>query len=145
NPEIRGVFTYTHDVNNWRFLARASYYDDWVNSQIGVFDAVDNPDGDPTNRGPNGNRYRIDCTITQDDCYSGKTIFDIEAAYTFAEKYTIAIGADNVFDEAGAFDHANLNPDGSIGTIGSGNAYADTTPWGIDGGFWYARFTANFD
>ncbi|MDH4047057.1 MAG: TonB-dependent receptor [Gammaproteobacteria bacterium] len=137
NPEIRGVFTYTHDVNNWRFLARASYYDDWVNSQIGS--------GDTTPRGTNGTGYTINCAIGQDDCYSGKTIFDIEAAYTFAEKYTIAIGADNVFDEAGAFDHANLNPDGSIGTIGSGNAYADTTPWGIDGGFWYARFTANFD
>jgi iron complex outermembrane receptor protein len=137
NPEIRGVFTYNHSINNWRFLARASFYDDWVNSQIG--------DGDTTARGPDGTGYRIDCTIGSDDCYDGSWIFDVEAAYTFADRFTVAVGADNVFDEEGAFDHANLNADGSIGAIGSGNAFADTTPWGIDGGFWYVRLTGNFD
>jgi iron complex outermembrane receptor protein len=136
NPEIRGVFTYTHDVNNWRFLARASYFDSWVNSQDW---------GDATPRGPDGTNYNINCAIGNDDCFSSQWIMDIEGSYTFADRYTIAIGADNVFDEPGRNDPANLNPDGSLGTIGSGNKYSDTTPWGIDGGFWYARFTANFD
>jgi iron complex outermembrane receptor protein len=138
NPEYRGVLTYNHYIGDFRFVVRGSYYDGWVNSQIG--------DGDTTPRGPDGTGYTIDCAITQDDCYDGSWIVDIEAAYTFNERFTIAVGADNVFDEAGAFEHANLDPmTGGIGTIGSGNAYADTTPWGIDGGFWYARFTANFD
>jgi iron complex outermembrane receptor protein len=145
NPEHRGVFTYNHYFDNFRFLVRASFYDDWVNSQIGVFDAVDNTGGDPTPRGPNGTGYTINCAFGSDDCYDGSWIFDIEAAYTFADRYTVAVGADNVFDEDGAFDHANLNADGTIGTIDSGNAYADTTPWGIDGGFWYVRFQADFD
>jgi iron complex outermembrane receptor protein len=136
NPEIRGVFTYTHDINNFRFQARASYFDDWVNSQDW---------GDATPRGPDGTNYGIRCQIGYDDCFSGKWIMDLEGSYTFADRYTIAIGADNVFDEPGAADPANLNPDGSLGAIGSGNKYSDTTPWGIDGGFWYARFTANFD
>jgi iron complex outermembrane receptor protein len=116
---------------------RGSYYDGWVNSQIGG--------GDTTPRGPDGTGYTIDCAIGADDCYDGSWIFDLEAAYTINEMFTVAIGADNVFDEPGAFDHANLNPDGSLGTIGSGNAYADTTPWGIDGGFWYLRLSATFD
>jgi iron complex outermembrane receptor protein len=137
NPENRVVLSYNHYFDNFRFLVRASWYDDWVNSQIG--------DGDTTPRGSDGTGYTIDCTIGSDDCYDGEIILDVEAAYTFAERYTVAIGADNVLDEEGAFDHANLNPDGSIGNIGSGNAYADTTPWGIDGGFWYVRLTANFD
>jgi hypothetical protein len=50
-----------------------------------------------------------------------------------------------VLDEEGEFDNANLNSDGSVGSIWVGNAYTDTTPWGIDGGFWYVRLTANFD
>ncbi len=137
NPEHRGVFTYYHDIENFRFLARASFYDDWVNSQIG--------DGDTTPRGPDGTGYSIDCRIGFDDCFDGAWIFDVEAAYTFADNYTIAIGADNVFDEEGAFDPANLNPDGSLGSIGVGNKYAETTPWGIDGGFWYLRFSADFE
>jgi hypothetical protein len=45
-----------------------------------------------------------------------------------------------VFDEPGEDDIFNIG-----GNIGSGNAYADTTPWGIDGGFWYVRLTADFD
>lgn len=137
NPEVRGVFTYNHEIENFRFLVRASYFDDWVNSQIG--------DGDTTPRGPDGTGYSINCTIGQDDCFSGKWIMDVEAAYTFAERFTVAIGADNVFDEQGAVDPANLNPDGSFNSSGAGNLYTDTTPWGIDGGFWYLRLQANFD
>ena len=136
NPEIRGAFTYYHYLNDFRFLLRASYYDDWVNSQLG--------DGDPTDRGADGAGYTIDCRIGFDDCYDGSWIFDVEAAYTFADRYTVAIGAENVFDEEGAFDKQNLNPDGSIGEIGQGNAFTDTTPWGIDGGFWYVRLMADF-
>jgi iron complex outermembrane receptor protein len=137
NPEYRGVLTYNHYIGDFRFVVRGSYYDGWVNSQIG--------DGDTTPRGPDGTGYTIDCAITQDDCYDGSWIFDLEAAYTINEMFTVAIGADNVFDEPGAFDHANLQADGSLGTIDSGNAYADTTPWGIDGGFWYLRLSATFD
>jgi iron complex outermembrane recepter protein len=137
NPEIRGAFTYYHYLNDFRFLLRASYYDEWVNSQLG--------DGDLTPRGDDGAGYTIDCRIGFDDCYDGSWIFDVEAAYTFADRYTVAIGAENVFDEEGAFDKQNLNPDGSLGTVFSGNAFTDTTPWGIDGGFWYVRLMADFE
>ena len=136
NPENRGVFTYNHYLDNFRFLVRASFYDDWVNSQDW---------GDTTDRGPDGTGYTIDCTIGRDDCYDGDWIVDLEAAYTFADNFTVAVGADNVFDEAGRFDPANLNPDGTLGTVFSGNAYSDTTPWGIDGGFWYVRLSAQFE
>ena len=30
NPHNRGVFTYNHFLNDFRFLVRARYYDDWV-------------------------------------------------------------------------------------------------------------------
>jgi iron complex outermembrane receptor protein len=135
NPEHRGVFAYNHYFDNFRFLVRASFYDDWVNSQSNLGD-------DPTPRGPDGTGYTINCAAPgfNDHCYDGSWIFDIEAAYTFAERFTIAAGADNVFDEEGAPDLFNAG-----GIIDSGNLYADTTPWGIDGGFWYVRLTADFD
>jgi iron complex outermembrane recepter protein len=136
NPAYRGILTYNHYVGDFRFLVRGSYYDGWVNSQDW---------GDTTNRGPDGTNYNLRCGITFDDCFNGKWIFDVEAAYTFAEKYTISVGADNVFDEPGANDPANYNTNGSLGNIGSGNLYSDTTPWGIDGGFWYVRLAASFD
>ena len=139
NPEIRGVITYTQLIGDLRLLARASYFDDWVNSDLG--DGA----GDPTPRGPNGTGYTIDCTYGADGCYDGTWTFDVEGAYTFADRFTIAVGANNVFDEQGRIDHFNRNPDGSIGSIGQGNKYTDTTPWGIEGGFWYARFIAEFD
>jgi iron complex outermembrane receptor protein len=134
NPENRVVLSYNHYFDNFRFLVRASWYDDWVNSQS------DGPDPDPTPRGPDGTGYTISCSDNFDHCYDGSVIFDVEAAYTFAERYTVAVGADNVFDEPGEDDIFNIG-----GNIGSGNAYADTTPWGIDGGFWYVRLTADFD
>ncbi|MEX0976653.1 MAG: TonB-dependent receptor [Woeseia sp.] len=132
NPEHRGVFTYNHYFDNFRFLVRASFYDDWINSQ--------SFGGDPTPRGPDGTDYTIDCASLLDHCYSGTWIFDVEAAYTFAERFTVALGADNILDEEGAADLFNAG-----GIIDSGNLYADTTPWGIDGGFWYLRLTADFD
>ncbi|HSD69596.1 MAG TPA: hypothetical protein VLB07_08585, partial [Woeseiaceae bacterium] len=111
-------------------------------------DAADNPGGDPSDRGSDGTGYAIRCATGNtgggDDCFDGAVIFDIEASYTFADRYTVAIGADNVLDEEGALDIRNISDDGTL-SLDSGALYSDTTPWGIDGGFWYVRLTAQFD
>ena len=132
NPHNRGVFTYNHFIENWRFLARASYYDDWIDGDWS---------GDPTNRGPLGTNFTIDCSagLFRDNCYSGETIFDVEAAVTIADNYTLVLGANNVFDQEAPVDIDNLD-----GTIGSGNTYAGSSPWGIEGAFYYARFRVDF-
>lgn len=132
NPQDRGVFTYNHFLGDFRFLARASIYGDWVSSDWS---------GDPTPRGADGIGYTVDCTfgLYRDNCYSGQTIFDVEAAYTFADNYTFIIGANNVFDEEAPLDIDNMD-----GTIGSGNTYTGSSPWGIEGAFYYARFRVDF-
>ena len=132
NPENRGVFTYNHFLDDWRFLARLRTYDDWVNASFS---------GDPTARGPKGTGYGLDCVVTNfnDQCYDGDNIFDVEAAYTWNDNYTFIIGANNVFDETGPYDQNNLN-----GTIGSGTTYTGSTPWGYEGAFYYARFRVDF-
>ena len=76
----------------------------------------------------------------EDSCYSGEIIFDVEAAYTFADRYTVVAGMQNLLDEKGPVDLDNTD-----GTIGSGNTYTGTNPWGYEGGFWYVRLRADFD
>jgi len=128
NSENRGIFTYQHYVGNLRLLGRASFYDSWIDAD----DSNDNP-VDPT-------QYTLNCTNNADQCFDSEWIFDVEAAYTFAERYSVIVGAQNIFDEFGPVDKNNLD-----GTIGSGNTYSQSTPFGQDGGFWYFRFRAEFN
>ncbi len=134
NPSHRGIFTYNHFLgDNWRFLVRASYYDDWISSGFS---------SDTTDRGADGTGYTLDCVVANqnDQCYDAEWIFDVEAAYTFNNTWSIIAGAQNVGDSHGPIDTYNLD-----GTNGSGNTYATGTPFGFDGGFWYFRLRAEFE
>jgi iron complex outermembrane receptor protein len=147
NPQHRGIFTYNHFLGNFRFLARASYYDSWMDADYA---------GDPTwwdNSGgtsPDPN-YTIDCSFTpntgasggvnvQDKCYDSEWILDLEVGYTFAEKYTAILGIMNAADTGGPLDQDHLD-----NTVGSGNEPTTTTPWDWGGSFWYLRLRADFD
>ena len=139
NPHNRGVFTYVHNYNNFRFLARASYYDDYVVASWG---------DDPTERGNSGNAYDLNCGMYgpandrdwADNCYDGEFILDMEAAYTFNEHYTLIVGANNILDETAPLNIDNVWD----GTVGSGNTYDTSAPWGTDGAFYYVRLRAEF-
>ena len=69
----RGVGTITHDINNLRLLARASYYGEWENS----------------NRNPWPNIQKYDATW----------FVDLEAMYSFNESWRVTVGGRNVGDE----------------------------------------------
>lgn len=131
NPEHRGILTYNHFLDNWRFLARASYYGEWT---VGSFS------GDPA-AVPNVLNYQLDCNPNNfnDKCYDAQWLLDLEVAYQFNDTWTAMVGAQNVFDEFGPIDQDNLD-----GTIGSGNTYDTNSPYGFDGGFWYFRVRADF-
>ena len=130
NPENRGVFTYNHFIGDFRLLARASFYDDWVSSGYS---------GDATARGGNGTGYSVTCAVNRDGCYDGEWTFDLEAAYSLNDNYTFILGAQNAFDQDAPIENNNLD-----GTIGSGNRYATSTPWGFEGQFLYGRVNINF-
>ena len=130
NLQNRGVFTYNHFLNDFRFLARLRTYDDWIDSSWS---------GDTTPRGPQGLGYTINCGFNTDNCYSGESVVDLEAAYTWNSNYTFVVGANNAFDQDAALDQTNLD-----GTIGSGSLYAGSTPWGTEGAFYYARVRVDF-
>ena len=65
--------------------------------------------------------------------YSGKSILDLEGAYTWNENTTIVLGMQNVLDET-----PDENPNASAGV---GNRYSQFSPFGFNGGFWYLRVT----
>ncbi|HSG89175.1 MAG TPA: TonB-dependent receptor [Pseudomonadales bacterium] len=130
NPENRGIFTVNHTVGPVRLLVRASYYDEYVDGDFS---------GDPTFTAGSTN-YSTDCTLGNDNCYDEEWVMDLEAAYTFQDRYSFIVGGQNVFDNNGAADKDNLT-----GTIGSGNEYATSSPFGFDGAFWYARFRVDLD
>ena len=76
DPKLRGVFSVTHEVGPYSFLARANYYGESTNSDTG---------------GPNGGlRY-------QD--YGAKIQIDLEGSYQATEAVKLSIGARNAFDE----------------------------------------------
>jgi iron complex outermembrane receptor protein len=76
---------------------------------------------------------------TADDAasYSGELLVDVEATLTFNDRYHVSVGGENVFD---------VEPDkeqgGTLGAIGILRSL--TSPFGFNGGFWYARLSADF-
>ncbi|MCZ6501261.1 MAG: TonB-dependent receptor, partial [Gammaproteobacteria bacterium] len=102
-PETRWYLTGVHNVGNWRLLARLSYYDDWTD-----------PNNDPA----------------QDITFGEEYVLDVEAAYTFNDRYTIIVGAQNVLDEF---------PDKEPRVLSLGYTYPEASPMGFNGGFYYTR------
>lgn len=63
--------------------------------------------------------------------YGDEYILDAEVAYTFNDKYTFTIGAQNLLDEY---------PDRNLGAAaGVGNQYSQFSPSGFGGGFYYLK------
>jgi iron complex outermembrane receptor protein len=108
-PSYRATLTGTHAIGNWHFLARATYYDKF--------------------RWDDYNGWGEDKT------YDAQVVFDAEAAYTFAEKYTVSVGAQNLFD---SYPEKYPVPDGL------GYTYPTVAPAGFNGGYWYLRLNAKF-
>jgi iron complex outermembrane recepter protein len=64
-------------------------------------------------------------------------IVDLEGRYTFDETYTIAVGAENIFDTL-----PDNERDPTLRFLGVEDAL--TSPYGFNGGFWYLRLVASF-
>lgn len=80
-------------------------------------------------------------TGTLDQTYGAKWITDLSGAYTIASRYTLTIGADNVFD---VYPDRNLNP-GDPATTNGGISnfgvfpYNGISPFGFNGRFLYTK------
>ena len=62
--------------------------------------------------------------------YAGKLLVDLEASYMIGESLRLTVGGDNAFN-----NYPDVNPDAGF----SGNRYSPTSPFGSNGGYYYAR------
>lgn len=73
---------------------------------------------------------------TGDRSFGPKWIVDLDISYDVSKDFTLSIGANNLFD---VYPHRT----GIINADGSG-AYGNFAPFGLSGGFYYARASLNF-
>ena len=109
-PNVRGNLTVNHAfAGGTRFLVRASYWGGYYDGEQPYYET--NPDN----------------TID----YPSRTLFDAEMARTFADRWTLTLGAQNML---------NTYPEQYPGaSAGVGNRYGQFTPFGFNGMFLYSR------
>jgi iron complex outermembrane receptor protein len=118
NPRDNAFASANYDVGGLGLTARVQRY-----GQVTVAGTT------PTN-----------ATGTLDQTYGAKTLTDLSASYTL-RRYTLTLGADNIFD---VYPDRNLNPgDPATGNGGISNfgifPYAGISPFGFNGRFIYTK------
>ena len=112
NPPHRLLATLTHQTGNWQVLLRGSYYTDWKACRF------------------------AGAGCANFDSYDGDFLLDAEASYRFRDRYSVALGAQNLFDTSpGAVQDESL---------GQGNAEPESSPYDYNGGFLYFRLGYEF-
>ena len=112
NPPHRLQATLTHLSGNWQVLLRGSYYTDWKACRF------------------------AGASCANLDSYDGAFLLDAEVSYRFRDTYSLAFGAQNLFDTSpGAVRDESL---------GQGNAEPESSPYDYNGGFLYFRLGYEF-
>ncbi|WP_198161855.1 TonB-dependent receptor plug domain-containing protein [Sphingomonas sp. TDK1] len=115
-PQWRGVLTQTLQSGPVDVTARANYYGNFTNNQLAS----------------NGGDKRFGSEVS----------FDLEVGVKVAQRYRIAVGGENLFDNYPDRETRLTFP--STGAPASGFVYPDASPLGVLGGFWYLRASASF-
>ena len=115
-PENRTLLSFDYSTPGmFSGLLRLNYYGDWKTT-AGLFSPGDASD-----------QYS----------YGENILVDLEARFTFAERYQLTIGGENVFD---TLPDTEQDPT----SLFLGVRPSLTSPFGVNGAFWYARATVRF-
>ncbi len=126
-PDVRGNVALSHTfAGGTRLLVRGSYWGGYFDGEQPYYDPRDSLYS-PSD--PEYDRDDPDKLKTID--YPPRIIFDIEAAHTFADRWTLTVGAQNLL---------NTYPEEYPGAAaGVGNRFGQFTPFGFNGGYYYTR------
>ncbi len=116
-PATKGYVMMNHQRNNWHVNLRINYYGSFYEDHLDS-DVILAEDG--------GLPIFGDSAIT----------VDVETGWEFDSGLTLSIGAQNIFDEV-----PDENP---WGALVAGAQYPVHTPYGFNGGFYYARVGYSF-
>jgi len=117
-PKHRANASVSYEVAGFMLNARGNYYSNWSTNQ-------DYP----------GQKF------------GSKVTADLDVSYTVAEKYTVTVGANNLFDEyPDKLKPTTANPLYALtGSTADGQIYPRSGgPFGMNGGFWYARLKVKY-
>jgi len=121
-PKHRVILTETWSSGPLSLLVRGNYYSNYSVADDGT--------------GPNGESYI-------EETFGSEFVFDLEASYEVNSNFTVSVGAQNIFDNYP--DRITLG--GTFPSTGgrfTGDVYPDTSPFGFNGGFWYAKVGFSF-
>jgi iron complex outermembrane receptor protein len=123
-PNHRAVFSANWSLDGLSFNVRESYYGSWTSAQ----------DYGQTNGVAN-------------QTFGDKFVTDLELSYTFADHYTLSVGAQNFTDEK----PDRLKQTSTVfiypltGGTGDGQIYPRSGgPFGVNGGFYYAKLRIKY-
>ena len=114
-PEHSTVLTLDYARGMFDGLVRVRRYEDW-SSTGGLFSPGDASD--------------------QYD-YDGEILVDLEVSLTFQDNYRVSIGGENIFDTTPGDEQ-----EPTLRFLGVDKSLV--SPFGVNGGFWYARLSASF-
>jgi iron complex outermembrane receptor protein len=113
-PKLRVNFTETWTRGPLSILARVNYYD----------------------------KYTVTASSGVAQTFGSEVVADVEATYSFSDKVSLSVGAQNLFDNYPDKDRRTIDP--FTGLPGNGNQYIDASPFGYNGGLWYIRTEIKF-
>lgn len=115
-PKWRGVLTQSWSNDRFDVVARANYFGSFTDNQTAA----------------NGG----------DKTFGEEIAFDLEVGVKFGERFRLAVGGENIFDNTPDREDRRLFP--NSGSPASGSIYPDASPLGYLGGFWYVRASVEF-
>lgn len=133
-PKHRVVASANWQIGNFTVNARGNYYSSWSNAL--EYNLVA-----PT---PNA-ATAIEAPPSQ--IFGDKFLADLDISYTFAEAYTLTVGANNIFDTyPDRIQASTVNPIYALtDSLADGQVYPRSGgPFGINGGFYYVRFRVTY-
>ena len=117
-PKHRANLSASYEVGGFTINARGNYYSSWSTNQ-------DYPG----------------------QTFGSKVTADLDLSYTLADKYTLTVGANNLFDAyPDKLKPTTANPIYALtGSTADGQIYPRSGgPFGMNGGFWYARLKVKY-
>jgi iron complex outermembrane receptor protein len=136
NPNWRAVLSETYTNGIFDATARASYFGSFTS----FFDPITSGIG--ATPGVTATQAAALYPVPFSKEFGAQFSFDLEVGATFAEKYRVAVGAQNLFNTFPQRETRNIFP--QTGGAANGSIYPDTAPIGQMGGFWYVRASAKF-
>lgn len=125
-PNHRANLSANWKLGAFTINARESYYGAWRDSNDYPIREFNSSSG----------------AIIDGQHFGAKFVTDLDVTYTFAEKYSLTVGANNLFNVYPDTIMATVNNPiyPSTGTLGNGSIYPRSGgPFGMNGGFWYVR------